>query len=104
MKETAPFVQAVHKAVEQASQSQHNKRESDILEPLSASILSYLFWPQATEVALKLPKQISDAMDIFAKYFEALKTPRKVQWKPALGVVELAVSVRAQKSVFHKRF
>ena len=56
---------------------------------ITATIISYLFWPQLTGEELRLPKRISDLLEEFAKKYNKLKTPRKLNWSSHLGLVEL---------------
>ena len=57
---------------------------------LSATIISYLFWPQLTGgEKLNLPPRVANLLDRFASKYHELKTPRKLEWRPHLGVVEL---------------
>merc|ERR1712113_884968 len=43
---------------------------------VTATIISYLFWPQLTGEDLILPKRISDRLERFAEKYNKLKTPR----------------------------
>ncbi|KAG2487792.1 hypothetical protein HYH03_013636 [Edaphochlamys debaryana] len=69
---------------------------------LSATVLSYLFWPNQEDrdkgapddpaCGLLLPPGIREAMEAYGARYHHLKTPRKLRWRPALGAVELDVS------------
>jgi hypothetical protein len=45
-------------------------------------------WPDSYVAKL----QISAALDAFSEEYRKLKAPRKLQWKPSLGSVQLVVS------------
>lgn len=46
---------------------------------------------RAAEAALRPPPAIAAALDAYAAHFAALKSPRKLHWKPHLGLVSLEV-------------
>ena len=43
---------------------------------------------------LRLPADIASAVRLYSERFHDLKTPRKLQWKPHLGVVGVGGWVR----------
>lgn len=61
--------------------------------PLTAMVLSAVFWPAFREEKLKVADEVQRAMDEYTHGFEALKGMRTLRWKPHLGVVELDVEL-----------
>ncbi|GLI63750.1 hypothetical protein VaNZ11_006823, partial [Volvox africanus] len=69
---------------------------------LSATIISYLFWPRQEDrdkgapddpaTGLLLPKEIRSVMETYEQRYNHLKTPRRLRWRPHLGSVDLDVS------------
>jgi len=73
-----------------------DKRTSDILAqtPVEATIVSALFWPTFSNdvTDFKLPPEIQEHMDAYARRYHQIKAPRKMEWKPALGTVVMDVT------------
>jgi anaphase-promoting complex subunit 2 len=64
------------------------------LPKLDATIASRLYWPSlpsAQQRPLALPPAVKAAMRAYARRFSHLKAPRRLKWRPALGLVELEV-------------
>ncbi|EFA80064.1 anaphase promoting complex subunit 2 [Heterostelium album PN500] len=59
-------------------------------------ILSELFWPSMKDEGFTYPKSLSSQMTAFSKEYEAIKAPRKLQWKQHLGFVELEIEINGQ--------
>lgn len=63
------------------------------LESVSATVVSYLFWPDLREDEITLPRDVQWALEAYANRYHKLKSPRQIKWRPALGVVDLEVKV-----------
>ncbi|XP_068695380.1 anaphase-promoting complex subunit 2-like isoform X3 [Montipora foliosa] len=61
--------------------------------PLTAMVLSAVFWPAFREEKLKVPEEVQRAMDEYTHGFEALKGMRTLRWKPHLGLVDIDVEL-----------
>ena len=76
--------------------SARDKLTSSILmqSPVEATIVSSLFWPAFSNdtTDFNLPPTIQEEMKMYAKRYHQLKAPRKMQWKPALGMVVMDVT------------
>ncbi|GAM26437.1 hypothetical protein SAMD00019534_096120 [Acytostelium subglobosum LB1] len=59
-------------------------------------ILSKLFWPSFKEEQFTYPRKMQKQMELFAKEYEAIKAPRKLEWKQHLGFVELEIEIDGQ--------
>eukprot|EP00884_Botryococcus_braunii_P006132 jgi/Botrbrau1/1551/Bobra.0107s0039.1 len=78
------------------------------ISPLSAMIMSYLFWPKAlqekppslSQDKLILPEDMEDMLEQFEGKYHVLKTPRKLMWQRHMGRLELEVSIGAQSAKF----
>lgn len=74
---------------------------------LHATILSQLFWPAAATPpppegsGLRLPVEVSAAMEGYAAAYHGIKAPRKLRWRPHQGLVQLEVTVGGQRLPFH---
>lgn len=75
--------------------SAKDRRANDILmhTPVEATIVSSMFWPAfSTDVTdFKLPQEVQEQMDLYAKRYHQIKAPRKMEWRPALGIVVMDV-------------
>lgn len=69
-----------------------NANVSDTI-PLTAMVLSAVFWPAFRDEKLKVPNEVQKAMDEYTKGFEALKGMRTLRWKPHLGLVNIDVEL-----------
>ena len=76
--------------------SAKDRRTSDILiqTPVEATIVSSLFWPAfSTDLTdFKLPTEIQEHMDAYARRYHQIKAPRKMEWKASLGTVVMDVT------------
>ncbi|XP_029197808.2 anaphase-promoting complex subunit 2-like [Acropora millepora] len=61
--------------------------------PLTAMVLSAVFWPAFRDEKLKVSNEVQKAMDEYTKGFEALKGMRTLRWKPHLGLVNIDVEL-----------
>ena len=69
------------------------------LQGMTATVLSQLFWPPITADAsadITLPPRVAAALKAYGDRFEALKAPRKLVWKPALGSVTMSLTLGGQ--------
>ncbi|GFR52613.1 hypothetical protein Agub_g15129, partial [Astrephomene gubernaculifera] len=79
-------------------------------ELLSATILSYLFWPGQEDrdkgapddpsCGLLLPPEVRAAMRVFEGRYRHLKTPRSLRWRPQLGAVDLELAAGGATASF----
>ncbi|KAL9988810.1 hypothetical protein ACROYT_G003298 [Oculina patagonica] len=76
----------------QASAAKSNTTKNDTI-PLTAMVLSAVFWPAFREEKLKVADEVQRAMDEYTHGFEALKGMRTLRWKPHLGLVEVEVEL-----------
>ncbi|KAJ7334437.1 Anaphase-promoting complex subunit 2 [Desmophyllum pertusum] len=76
----------------QASAAKSENTKTDTI-PLTAMVLSAVFWPAFREEKLKVAEEIQRAMDEYTRGFEALKGMRTLRWKPHLGLVEVEVEL-----------
>ena len=76
--------------------SARDERMSALLSstPVEATIVSSLFWPafSSDTTEFKLPAEIQEHMDAYAKRYHQLKAPRKMEWKTSLGTVVMDVT------------
>ena len=76
--------------------SARDERMSSLLSstPVEATIVSSLFWPafSSDTTEFKLPAEIQEHMDAYAKRYHQLKAPRKMEWKTSLGTVVMDVT------------
>ena len=82
-----------------ANVKQGQPAEGGSLQGMTATVLSQLFWPPITADAsagITLPPRVADALKAYGDRFEALKAPRKLVWKPALGSVTLSLALGSQ--------
>ncbi|KFM28789.1 Anaphase-promoting complex subunit 2 [Auxenochlorella protothecoides] len=68
---------------------------------VTATMLSALYWPQGSvpapdEADLRLPPDVGSWLEEYGQAYHALKAPRKLQWCPSQGVVQLEVTVGDQ--------
>ncbi|KAL6778964.1 APC2 [Auxenochlorella protothecoides x Auxenochlorella symbiontica] len=68
---------------------------------VTATMLSALYWPQGSapapeEADLRLPPDVGSWLEEYGQAYHALKAPRKLQWRPSQGVVQLEVTVGDQ--------
>jgi len=56
---------------------------------VDATIVSHHFWPPLQEEELALHPTMAGRMTDFASAYSVLKNPRKLEWKPQLGLVTL---------------
>jgi anaphase-promoting complex subunit 2 len=61
--------------------------------PISAAILSTLFWPDTSDpITTTLPHELQAQREAFEKYFSSLKSSRSLTWHDTKGTVELELS------------
>ena len=65
---------------------------------LDATIVSRLCWPALSTDTFEMPEHIATEMARFEKQFMHAKAPRKLVWKPSLGMVTIDVAF-ADKTV-----
>jgi anaphase-promoting complex subunit 2 len=68
-----------------------------------ATIISQLFWPPfGADAALQfaLPRRVAATLEAYGARFEALKAPRKLLWRPALGSVSLELRLGGETRAF----
>eukprot|EP00887_Chlorella_sp_A99_P005758 scaffold1.g5758.t1 len=78
------------------------KRRANLvgIQQLDATIISQLFWPQLPKEDFKLPPQMRSMLDTYGAKYHSLKAPRKLEWKPNLGTVELDLTIGGQELQF----
>ncbi|RDX79028.1 Anaphase-promoting complex subunit 2, partial [Mucuna pruriens] len=70
------------------------------MDIISATILSSNFWPPIQEEPLNLPEPIDQLLSDYAKRFNEIKTPRKLQWKKSLGTIKLELQFQDREMQF----
>ena len=65
--------------------------------PVNAVILSAQFWPQLKEETLELPTEVSSALEVYTRAFEAMKGNRTLVWKPHLGFANIDLEIGSKK-------
>ena len=60
---------------------------------MNAIILSAQFWPPFKQETLQLPAEVTEALNVYTKSFEALKGNRTLVWKTNLGQVNLDLDI-----------
>ncbi|KAL4426176.1 hypothetical protein ABPG77_007458 [Micractinium sp. CCAP 211/92] len=71
------------------------------IDGLSATIVSQLFWPQLPTEEFTLPPAVSAMLATYGAKYRSLKAPRKLQWKPSLGSVQLDLTIGDQTLEFN---
>ena len=76
------------------------ERTGATLQHFDATIISRHFWPAAggirkatAEESLALHPTVRDRAEAFAKEYSVLKNPRRLEWRPALGLVQLQLEL-----------
>ena len=70
--------------------SQSAGAEAQDLSAIDAKVLSHHFWPPKAHVEkFELHRTMRARFDAFAQRYGVLKNPRRLNWHPALGTVEL---------------
>ncbi|XP_027336585.1 anaphase-promoting complex subunit 2 isoform X1 [Abrus precatorius] len=59
------------------------------MDTISATIISSNFWPPIQDEPLNLPEPVDQLLSDYARRFNEIKTPRKLQWKKSLGTIKL---------------
>ncbi|RHN44694.1 putative cullin, winged helix-turn-helix DNA-binding domain, anaphase-promoting complex subunit 2 [Medicago truncatula] len=59
------------------------------MDKIASTIISSNFWPPIQDEPLNLPEPVDQLLSDYAKRFNEIKTPRKLQWKKSLGTVKL---------------
>jgi anaphase-promoting complex subunit 2 len=64
--------------------------------PLDATVVSALFWPPFADEApdFKLPDAMNDLLETYGERYHHLKAPRKMKWRPTIGVVQMEIMWR----------
>jgi anaphase-promoting complex subunit 2 len=64
--------------------------------PLDATVVSALFWPPFADEApdFKLPESMNDLLETYGERYHHLKAPRKMKWRPTIGVVQMEIMWR----------
>ena len=64
--------------------------------PLDATVVSALFWPPFADEApdFALPESMNDLLETYGERYHHLKAPRKMKWRPTLGVVQMEIMWR----------
>ncbi|KAA8529399.1 hypothetical protein F0562_033802 [Nyssa sinensis] len=76
--------------INQLSQTGGEVGENGVsLDILNSTIISSNFWPPIQDEALNIPGPVDQLLSDYAKRFNEIKTPRKLQWKKNLGAVKL---------------
>lgn len=71
------------------------------IENLTATIISYLFWPQLPqEEDFSLPAEVKAMLDTYGHKYHMLKSPRVLEWKSSLGSVTLDLRIGEQDLEF----
>ncbi|KAL2333269.1 hypothetical protein Fmac_014482 [Flemingia macrophylla] len=70
------------------------------MDVISATIISSNFWPLIQDEPLKLPEPIDQLLSDYAKRFNEIKTPRKLQWKKSLGTIKLELQFQDREMQF----
>ncbi|XP_027096892.1 anaphase-promoting complex subunit 2 isoform X1 [Coffea arabica] len=84
-KRTNTNIKATIKQQPQAEQEEHEES----LDVLSATIISSNFWPPIQDETVNLPAPVDQLLSDYARWFNQIKTPRKLLWKKNLGTVKL---------------
>ncbi|KAI3433290.1 hypothetical protein D9Q98_003109 [Chlorella vulgaris] len=71
------------------------------IDALSATILSHLFWPPLPQEDFTLPPEVQAMLSTYAAKYRSLKAPRKLQWRPNLGTVQLELVIGEQTLEFN---
>ncbi|XP_057420058.1 anaphase-promoting complex subunit 2 [Lotus japonicus] len=81
--------------ISQPSQTNVEVEENAIsMDKISATIISSNFWPPIQDEPLNLPEPVDKLLSDYAKRFNEIKTPRKLQWKKSLGTVKLELQLK----------
>jgi cullin-4 len=67
-------------------------RREDRTVDLTVSVLSMAYWPTYTPMEVTIPPDLVKYQDIFAKFYHAKYSGRKLQWQPNLGHAVLKAS------------
>ncbi|XP_061370906.1 anaphase-promoting complex subunit 2 [Gastrolobium bilobum] len=76
--------------INQPSQTSVEVGDNEIsMDIIAATIISSNFWPPIQDEPFNLPEPVDQLFSDYAKRFNEIKTPRKLQWKKSLGTVKL---------------
>ncbi|KHN17913.1 Anaphase-promoting complex subunit 2 [Glycine soja] len=70
------------------------------MDAISATIISSNFWPPIQDEPLNLPEPVDQLLSDYAKRFNEIKTPRKLQWKKSLGTIKLELQFQDREIQF----
>ena len=88
---------ALHKANKDAKKNKDSNPPesiSSIPTPfLDAAIISHIFWPALQKDSLTIHPKIQFHLDQFSKEYAKLKNPRRLEWFPQIGTVELELDL-----------
>ena len=62
-------------------------------------VISRQFWPELDAPTFTLPRRFADALDAFARVYEAQHPRKKVRWLPHLGTVDLDIELDSGRTV-----
>jgi len=65
---------------------------------VSATLVSELFWPpfqKSESNAVTLPPEVAKSLKIYESLYHSLRAPRKLHWKPSLGMVTLELKFQS---------
>lgn len=85
-------IDAVIRNDQRLTQATADKPPEDLPE-VHAKILSHFFWPDIQEQEFKVPEEISDIQQRYAKGFESLKASRRLTWLNGLGQVTVELDL-----------
>ena len=85
-------IDAVIRNDQKLTQATADKPPEDLPE-VHAKILSHFFWPDIQEQEFKVPEEISDIQQRYAKGFESLKASRRLTWLNGLGQVTVELDL-----------
>ena len=85
------------KSVPNTATPLRRRRQLVSIDNLSATIVSQLFWPQLSQEEFNLPSDVSAMLVTYGAKYRSLKAPRKLEWKPNLGSVQLELTIGDQQ-------
>mmetsp|Transcript_5394 Transcript_5394/g.22289 ORF Transcript_5394/g.22289 Transcript_5394/m.22289 type:complete len:665 (-) Transcript_5394:2155-4149(-) len=59
---------------------------------VDAVVISSVFWPHFPKDSMKLHPQLTSILTLYARRFNQLKNPQRLEWKPNLGTVHLRLT------------
>ncbi|EFN59544.1 hypothetical protein CHLNCDRAFT_19379, partial [Chlorella variabilis] len=89
------------KSVPNTATPLRRRRQLVNIDGLSATIVSQLFWPTLPQDEFNLPPEVQAMLATYGAKYRSLKAPRKLQWKPNLGTVQLELAIGDQSLEFN---